>query len=143
MKARSSIPVDSEDFLKGSLSWVMLRMVNQQRQVVTEGPPMLLLNPDESLGRIRARRTLGLVIESKCVYVQLGAGNINDIDHDLGEVVHELLQRSECQIVIGNRCSERGYRWIMNEYGFCETIRIEIPTSIRCGSPSWRVQLIP
>ena len=55
---------------------------------------MLLLNPDESLGRIQARRTLGLAIESKCVYVQLGAGNINDIDHDLGEVVHELLQRS-------------------------------------------------
>ena len=44
---------------------------------------MLLLNPDESLGRIQARRTLGLAIESKCVYVQLGAGNINDIDHDL------------------------------------------------------------
>ena len=34
MKARSSIPVDSEDFFERSLSRVMLRMVNQQRQVV-------------------------------------------------------------------------------------------------------------
>ena len=102
MKARSSIPVDSEDFFERI---VVPGDVEDGEPTETGGelrvPPMLLLNPDESLGRIQARRTLGLAIESKCVYVQLGAGNINDIDHDLGEVVHELLQRSECQIVIG------------------------------------------
>ena len=102
MKARSSIPVDSEDFFERI---VVPGDVEDGEPTETGGelrvPPMLLLNPDESLGRIQARRTLGLATESKCVYVQLGAGNINDIDHDLGEVVHELLQRSECQIVIG------------------------------------------
>ena len=65
MKARSSIPVDSEDFFERI---VVPGDVEDGEPTETGGelrvPFYVVFEPDESLGRIQARRTLGLAIES-------------------------------------------------------------------------------
>ena len=63
--------------------------------------PMTLIDKEEMWSRKSARRRLGLPLESITVYVQLGAGQINDIDSDIRLIVNALLEHEEVHIVLG------------------------------------------
>ena len=64
-------------------------------------PPMLLIDPEEMWPRDTARRRLGVPQGARVVYVQLGAGRINDIDSDVRRVVDALLAHEDVHVVLG------------------------------------------
>ena len=63
--------------------------------------PILLMDHDELLTKEQARGRLNLPGDSKIVYVQLGAGRINDIDSEIRLTVDALLKYENVQVVIG------------------------------------------
>ena len=63
--------------------------------------PILLVNHDEMFTRGDARDRLGVPDGAVAVYVQLGAGQINDIDSEIRITVDCLLERENIFIVIG------------------------------------------
>ena len=63
--------------------------------------PMLLMNHDEVLTKEQASGRLNLPDGSKIVYVQLGAGRINDIDSEIRLTVDALLNHENVHVVIG------------------------------------------
>ena len=63
--------------------------------------PMLLMDHDELLSKEQAKSRLNLPHDSKIVYVQLGAGRINDIDSEIRLTVDALLKHEGVHIVIG------------------------------------------
>ncbi len=63
--------------------------------------PMLLLDRNELLPKGQALSRLNLSPQAKIVYVQLGAGRINDIDSEIRLTVDALLKQNENEIVIG------------------------------------------
>ena len=82
--------VDVDEHLKVEIS-VESHVVN----------PMLLMDHDELLTKEQAKSRLNLPKDSKIVYVQLGAGRINDIDSEIRLTVDALLKHEEVHIVIG------------------------------------------
>ena len=62
---------------------------------------MLLIDPEEMWPRETARRRLGVPQDARVVYVQLGAGRINDIDSDVRRVVDALLAYEDVHVVLG------------------------------------------
>ena len=64
-------------------------------------PPMLLIDPEDMWPRETARRRLGVPQDARVVYVQLGAGRINDIDSDVRRVVDALLAYEDVHVVLG------------------------------------------
>ena len=68
---------------------------------VIKVPPMTLIDSDEMWSRAAARRRLGVPEDARVVYVQLGAGQINDIDSDIRKVVNSLLLDEEIHVVLG------------------------------------------
>jgi UDP:flavonoid glycosyltransferase YjiC (YdhE family) len=64
-------------------------------------PPMTLIDTDEMWGRDAARRRLGVPLDARVAYVQLGAGRINEIDSDVRQVVDALLSHEEVHVVLG------------------------------------------
>ena len=64
-------------------------------------PPMLLIDPEEMWPRDTARRRLSVPEDARVVYVQLGAGRINDIDSDVRRVVDALLAHEDVHVVLG------------------------------------------
>jgi hypothetical protein len=63
--------------------------------------PILLINQNDMFSRNDARNRLGVPDKSIVVYVQLGAGQINDIDSEIKITVDSLLDNEEIFIVIG------------------------------------------
>ena len=63
--------------------------------------PMLLMDHDEVLTKEMATGRLNLPGASKIVYVQLGAGRINDIDSEIRLTVDALLKHENVHVVIG------------------------------------------
>jgi UDP:flavonoid glycosyltransferase YjiC (YdhE family) len=63
--------------------------------------PMLLMDHDELLTKQQARSRLNLPADSKIVYVQLGAGRINDIDSEIRLTVDAMLKHEGVHVVIG------------------------------------------
>ena len=63
--------------------------------------PMLLLTEEELLSEKEAKGRLGLPTHAKAVYVQLGAGRINDIDSEIRLTVDALLSHEDIHIVVG------------------------------------------
>ena len=63
--------------------------------------PMLLMDHDELLTKQQARSRLNLPDDSKIVYVQLGAGRINDIDSEIRLTVDALLKHEGVHVIIG------------------------------------------
>jgi UDP:flavonoid glycosyltransferase YjiC (YdhE family) len=63
--------------------------------------PMLLMDKGDLLPRKKALSRLNLSQEGKVVYIQLGAGRINDIDSEVRLTVEALLRYENLQIVIG------------------------------------------
>ena len=63
--------------------------------------PILLINQNDMFSRDDARNRLGVPDDCIVVYVQLGAGQINDIDSEIKITVECLLDNEDIFIVIG------------------------------------------
>ena len=63
--------------------------------------PIVLLDESDLLPRKAARRRLNLPLKGRVVYVQLGAGRINDIGSEIRLTVEALLQHDDVTVVIG------------------------------------------
>jgi hypothetical protein len=63
--------------------------------------PMLLLNEEELLSEKEAKSRLKVPHHAKAVYVQLGAGRINDIDSEIRLTLDALLSYEEIHVVVG------------------------------------------
>lgn len=63
--------------------------------------PIRLLDPGELENRDDVLRQLGIPTESLVVYVQLGAGNINNIHSEIGMTINALLKNKNIYIVLG------------------------------------------
>ena len=63
-------------------------------------PPITLLDENELMTRESALRRLGIEQTAKVVYVQLGAGRINDIDSEVRMTINSLLENN-CKVVVG------------------------------------------
>ncbi len=68
---------------------------------IIQCPPILLLDDDELLTRDEARHRLGIPADALAVYVQLGAGQINDIDSEIRLTLTSLLEHSNVHVVLG------------------------------------------
>ncbi len=60
-----------------------------------------VLDSDEMWERKDARRRIGVPDEATAVYVQLGAGRINDINSEIRMVVDALLENDEVHVILG------------------------------------------
>ncbi|MFL2977846.1 MAG: hypothetical protein ACJZ59_02130 [Candidatus Thalassarchaeaceae archaeon] len=60
-----------------------------------------VLDSDEMWDRVDARRRIGVPEGSTAVYVQLGAGRINDIDSEIRMVVDALLGDAKVHVILG------------------------------------------
>jgi UDP:flavonoid glycosyltransferase YjiC (YdhE family) len=68
---------------------------------VTQLKPILLAKPEDLLSREEARIRLGLPMDSTAVYIQLGAGKINDIEGQLDMAIRLLNEHENVHMVIG------------------------------------------
>ena len=66
-----------------------------------ECPPMVLLDESELLTREAARYRLGIPQDCRAVYVQLGAGQINDIESEIRMTLDELFNHDGIHVVLG------------------------------------------
>ena len=64
-------------------------------------PPIVMLDDRELLSRREARSRLGLPADARVVYVQLGAGEINDIESDVRLTLEALLEEPDVYVVLG------------------------------------------
>lgn len=64
-------------------------------------PPITLLSKDEMLSREKSRSRLNLPIDARVTYVQLGAGQINEIDSEIRLTIDALLHYPDMHIVLG------------------------------------------
>ena len=101
----SSIPVDSIDFFDAIIhpddSVASPKDSIKHDVEVISCPPILILDEDEKLPRYAARRRLGIPMECFAVYVQLGAGEINDINSEIRLTIDALTQRDNVHVVLG------------------------------------------
>ncbi|MCM1990274.1 methyltransferase domain-containing protein [Oceanirhabdus seepicola] len=63
--------------------------------------PIVYLDKEEVLDRELVRKQWRIPKDAKLVYVQLGAGNINDIDSTLGKLIYVLRKREDIYVVLG------------------------------------------
>ena len=68
---------------------------------VLKTPPITLLESNEMLTREHARRRLNLSMGATVTYVQLGAGQINDIASEIRLTVEALLEHENMHVVLG------------------------------------------
>ncbi len=64
-------------------------------------PPIVLLDESDLLSREKARFRLGIPQDCRAVYVQLGAGQINDIASEIRMTLDEVLNHDGIHIVLG------------------------------------------
>ena len=64
-------------------------------------PPILVLDEDEKISREASRRRLGIPMESTAVYVQLGAGEINDINSEIRLTIAALTENNGVHVILG------------------------------------------
>lgn len=62
---------------------------------------IMVLDSDEMWSRVDARHRIGVPEDAKVVYVQLGAGRINEIDSEIRMVVDALLESEDVHVVLG------------------------------------------
>ncbi len=104
-KKGSNIPVDSIgkfDLIVHPDDAVPLNLSEIDHGVeVLQVPPITLIDNVEMWKRDSARLRLGVPLESRIVYVQLGAGQINDIDSDVRQIIDALLDYDDIHVVLG------------------------------------------
>jgi hypothetical protein len=101
----SSIPVDSIEYFDSIIHpedsvATVTEQVEHNVEVIT-CPPIVMLDSDELLSREKARSRLGLPQDAIVVYVQLGAGEINDIESEIRLTLEALLENPDVYIVLG------------------------------------------
>ena len=101
----SSIPVDSIahfDLIVHPQDSVPLAPseINHSVEILT-CPPIVLLDEDELIERTSARRRLGVPLDARVVYVQLGAGEINDIHSEIRLTIEALVAHNDVHVVLG------------------------------------------
>ncbi len=101
----SSIPVDSIEYFDSIIHpedsvATVAEQVEHNVEVIT-CPPIVMLDSDELLSREKARSRLGLPQDAIIVYVQLGAGEINDIESEIRLTLEALLENPEVHVVLG------------------------------------------
>jgi len=67
----------------------------------TNCPPITLLEANEQMSRGLARRRLELPLDAVVAYVQIGAGEINDINSEVRITVDALVRRENVHVVLG------------------------------------------
>ncbi len=101
----SSIPVDSIDFFDAIIhpedSVKRSTDLLEHSLEVISCPPILVLDEEEKLSRELARRRLGIPMKCTAVYVQLGAGEINDIDSEIRLTISALTENNGVHIILG------------------------------------------
>ena len=104
-RAGSSIPVDSIehfDLIIHPEDSVPLAMSEVEHEVeVVTCPPIVMLDQDEMLLRNAARHRLSLPLDARVVYVQLGAGEINNINSEVRMTVEALTSHDDVHVVLG------------------------------------------
>lgn len=75
--------------------------VDSERVEVKKVAPIVLLDPEEMLDCAAARARLSLPATARCAYVQLGAGQINDIQSTIHRVLEALLAHDDVYVVLG------------------------------------------
>ena len=69
--------------------------------VVSLLPPIRVLDPEGVWDRVYARSRLAVPDDAMVVYVQLGAGRINDIEGVLNQVLEVLFSHDHVHVVLG------------------------------------------
>lgn len=105
-KKGSKIPVDSIQFFDTVIhpgDAITLEEQAEEHSVqVKHIPPIILVKKDEMLSKEEARSRLGVPQSAEVWYVQLGAGQINDIESEIRLTIDALLKHnSELFIIIG------------------------------------------
>lgn len=104
-KKGSNIPIDSiEHFdliVRPEDSIPMTPSEIQHGVETMKVPPIVLLDAEDLMSRKDARNRLGLPMKGKVVYIQLGAGRINDIDSEVRLTVEALLSHENLTVVLG------------------------------------------
>lgn len=100
MKSNKSAPTDSASFFDNIIipSEGKAMHTDEQEHNVA---PILLMGPEDVWGRDHARSRLAVPDYAKVVYVQLGAGRINDIEEVLNRVLKVLFSYDHVHIVLG------------------------------------------
>ena len=100
IKSNKSIPIDSQSFFDGviipSEGWDV--EVQDGEHIVA---PIKAIEPQDAWERTFARSRLSVPDVAKVVYVQLGAGRINDIESLLEMVLDALFAHPEVYVVLG------------------------------------------
>ena len=68
---------------------------------VLTSSPIVLLDQSDLLSREQARYRLGIPLDCRAVYVQLGAGQINDISSEIRMTLDALLNHDNLQVILG------------------------------------------
>ena len=100
LKSKKSIPVDSIPFFDG----IVVPSEGSEKTTLSDEhhiPPIKALEPDEAWAREFARSRLSVPNSCKAVYVQLGAGRINEIEGVLELVLDTLLSHEEVYVILG------------------------------------------
>lgn len=100
LKSKKSIPVDSASFFDG----VIIPSEGENKPFTPDHhvvAPIKALEPDEAWSRTFARSRLSVPNDAKVVYVQLGAGVINQIEGVLQQVLEGLLAYDDVHVVLG------------------------------------------
>ncbi len=63
--------------------------------------PVILLDSEKMFTKKLAKNRLGLPTDSKVTYVQLGAGQINDIESEIRLTINALLEHENMHVVVG------------------------------------------
>jgi len=101
----SSIPVDSIEYFDAVIHpedsvTTTFEQIEHNVEVIT-CPPIVMLKPDELLSREKSRSRLSLPQDAIVVYVQLGAGEINDIESEIRLTLDSLLLNPAVHVVLG------------------------------------------
>ena len=101
----SSIPVDSIQHFDAVVhpedSVVAIVDELEHNLEIITCPPIVMLDHDELLSKEKARSRLGLPDKAIAVYIQLGAGEINDIESEIRLTIDALLSNPDVYIVLG------------------------------------------
>ncbi len=68
---------------------------------ILTSPPIVFLDQSELLSREQARYRLGIPLDSRAVYIQLGAGQINDISSEIRMTLDALLKYDNLHVILG------------------------------------------
>ena len=99
MKSNKTVPVDSFSFFDGFILPGEVTSSLKAGEITI--PPIKVLDPIDVWTREYARSRLSVPNDAKVVYVQLGAGRINDIEDVVDHVLENLFKFPDVYVVLG------------------------------------------